>query len=227
MKYYKRYYNIIILVIVTCFIMAYIEVIITPPYFVKSLIKLLLFFLVPIIYSNMNKGIHLKDILNFKLKPFLISLLIGIGVYAVILGGYILLENQLNLSFLPNLLENNIGVNKNNFILVALYITFVNSFLEEFFFRGFAYFSLKNISSEKTANIFSALSFALYHVAIIDGWFSLTATFIIIISLFASGLFFNYLNKKNNSIFPSWIIHIFANLAINTIGVYLFQLLGA
>ena len=31
------------------------------------------------------------------------------------------------------------GVNAGNFVFVALYISIVNSLLEEFFFRGFAF----------------------------------------------------------------------------------------
>ncbi|NLG81922.1 MAG: CPBP family intramembrane metalloprotease [Bacilli bacterium] len=227
MKYYKRYYNIISLVIIACLIMAYVEVIITPTYFVKSLVKLLIFGIVPIIYSLINKNTHLKEIFHFKLKPFILSLLIGVGVYVLIIGGYVILDKYYDLSNVPSLLENNLGINKDNFILVAIYISMINSFLEEFFFRGFAYFSLKNISTKKIANIFSALAFSLYHIAIIDGWFQFTLTFFIIVGLFISGIFFNYLNEKSKSIFPSWLVHIFANFAINTIGIYLFKILGA
>lgn len=226
MKYYKRYYNIISLVIIACLIMAYVEVIITPTYFVKSLVKLLIFGIVPIIYSLINKNTHLKEIFHFKLKPFILSLLIGVGVYVLIIGGYVILDKYYDLSNVPSLLENNLGINKDNFILVAIYISMINSFLEEFFFRGFAYFSLKNISTKKIANIFSALAFSLYHIAIIDGWFQFTLTFFIIVGLFISGIFFNYLNEKSKSIFPSWLVHIFANFAINTIGIYLFKILG-
>jgi len=226
MKNYKRYYNIISLVIIACLIMAYVEVIITPTYFVKSLVKLLIFGIVPIIYSLINKNTHLKEIFHFKLKPFILSLLIGVGVYVLIIGGYVILDKYYDLSNVPSLLENNLGINKDNFILVAIYISMINSFLEEFFFRGFAYFSLKNISTKKIANIFSALAFSLYHIAIIDGWFQFTLTFFIIVGLFISGIFFNYLNEKNKSIFPSWLVHIFANFAINTIGIYLFKILG-
>lgn len=227
MKNYKRYYNIISLVIIACLIMAYVEVIITPTYFVKSLVKLLIFGIVPIIYSLINKNTHLKEIFHFKLKPFILSLLIGVGVYVLIIGGYVILDKYYDLSNVPSLLENNLGINKDNFILVAIYISMINSFLEEFFFRGFAYFSLKNISTKKIANIFSALAFSLYHIAIIDGWFQFTLTFFIIVGLFISGIFFNYLNEKSKSIFPSWLVHIFANFAINTIGIYLFKILGA
>lgn len=226
MKNYKRYYNIISLVIIACLIMAYVEVIITPTYFVKSLVKLLIFGIVPIIYSLINKNTHLKEIFHFKLKPFILSLLIGVGVYVLIIGGYVILDKYYDLSNVPSLLENNLGINKDNFILVAIYISMINSFLEEFFFRGFAYFSLKNISTKKIANIFSALAFSLYHIAIIDGWFQFTLTFFIIVGLFISGIFFNYLNEKSKSIFPSWLVHIFANFAINTIGIYLFKILG-
>ncbi len=112
------------------------------------------------------------------------------------------------------------GVTGNNFWLVSLYIAFVNSFLEEFFFRGFGFLSLGEALGPKAAYLFSSLLFALYHVAIMASWFSL-ALFL----LLTAGLLFNWLDSRTNSLYPSWFVHICANLAINSIGFLLFGLL--
>lgn len=54
------------------------------------------------------------------------------------------------------------------------------------------------------------------------GWFSIYLYIITLIGLFIGGLIFNYLNEKNENIYSSWLVHMFANFAINTIGFILF-----
>ena len=43
--------------------------------------------------------------------------------------------------------------------------------------------------------------------------------------LIVGGCIFNYLNEKNDNIYPSWFVHMFANFAINTVGFILFGIL--
>ena len=105
---------------------------------------------------------------------------------------------------------------------MSLYISFVNSLLEEFLFRGFVFLTLKRITGKKFAYLFSATVFALYHVAMMIGWFGIGVFFIVMVGLFAGGLIFNFLNEKSSTVYPSWLVHMFANFAINTIGFILF-----
>ena len=46
-----------------------------------------------------------------------------------------------------------------------------------------------------------------------------------IILNFAGGCIFNFLNEKCGNIYPSWLVHLCANLAINTVGFILFGIL--
>lgn len=108
---------------------------------------------------------------------------------------------------------------------VSLYISFVNSMLEEFFFRGFAFLTLKRLTGRKFAYIFSASVFAIYHIAMMTGWFGPLVFLIIMAGLFSGGLIFDYLNEKSSSVYPSWIVHMFANFAINTVGFILFGII--
>ena len=145
-------------------------------------------------------------------------------MYIIILGGYFLLKDIFDFSSVTTSLTNNIGVTGKNFIFISLYISFVNSLLEEFFFRGFAFITLKRITSRKFAYLFSAAVFAVYHIAMMIGWFSLYVFLIVMAGLFAGGLIFNYLNEKSSTIYPSWLVHMFANFATNTIGFILFAM---
>lgn len=214
---------IIITVVFACLCMGLVDAIIQPGYWVKSVIKVALFLLLPIIYGIYSKASRLKSLFIPNKSGLLIALAMGLGIYAIILGAYFVFRNIFDFSALTSSLTDSAGVDKNNFIFVALYISFVNSLLEEFFFRGFAFLTLKNLSSRKTAYLFSSAAFAFYHVAMMIGWFGLPVVLLALAGLFAGGMIFNFFNEKWGNIYLSWLIHMFANFAINTIGFMLFN----
>ncbi|MEE1046650.1 MAG: type II CAAX endopeptidase family protein [Clostridia bacterium] len=221
----KRATAIIAIVVFCCAVMAVVDGIIQPHYAVKSAVKVALFLILPFGYSFINKELSLKSLFMANKKGIGIALLLCIPVYIVILGGYLLLKDVFDFSAVTSSLTGNIGVSKENFPIVALYISFVNSLLEEFFFRGFAFLTLRKAVSEKTAYIFSSAVFALYHIAIMTGWFSAGVFAITLSGLFIGGLIFNLLNSKSGNIYTSWFVHMFANFAINTIGFMLFGII--
>lgn len=221
----KRIGAIVTIVAFSCVVLAIIDGIIQPRYLIKSGLKLILFLVVPFVYSMFDKKLHLRDLFKINKRGMRTALMLCIPVYAVIIVGYLLLKNVFDFSAVTKSLTHNIGVNRDNFAVVAIYISFINSLLEEFFFRGFAFLTLKRLSSYKVANIFSAAVFALYHIAIMSGWFSVGVFVIIILGLFVGGIIFNYLNARSDNIYTSWFVHMFANFAINTVGFMLFGII--
>ena len=218
--------TIILIVLIGCLIMGFIDAVIRPDYLVKSFIKIMLFSIMPIIYSRYDKELNLSSLFKVKSKrEIIIALLAGLAVFLFILGAYLIIGRLFDFSNVTSSLSENIGVDKENFILVAIYISFVNSLLEEFFFRGFAFLKLKEVSTRKFAYIFSALAFALYHVAMMIGWFDISLFILTIGGLFIGGLIFNYFNEKYKNIYVTWLIHMFANFSINYIGFMLFNLI--
>ena len=221
----KKKNTIILIVLIGCLIMGFIDAVIRPEYLIKSFIKILLFSIMPIMYSRYDKDLNLTSLfkINSK-KEIIIAILSGAGIFTFILGAYFILGNLFDFSNIVSSLSENVGVNNNNFIFVAIYISFVNSLLEEFFFRGFAFLKLKEVSNRKFAYIFSSLAFALYHVAMMIGWFDISLFLLTIVGLFIGGLIFNYFNEKYKNIYVTWLIHMFANFAINYIGFMLFNI---
>lgn len=212
-------------VVAFCAVMAIVEVALKPGYFAKSAVKMILFLALPVLYALFDKELKLKPLFAIDKKGIRFASVLCIAVYILILGGYLLLKDVFDFSAITDALASNIGVSRDNFIFVSLYISFVNSFLEEFFFRGFAFLTLKRVSGKRFAYLFSAGCFAVYHIAMMTGWFSVGAFLLIMAGLFAGGLIFNYLNEKSGTIYPSWLVHMFANFAINTVGFMLFGIL--
>ena len=208
-----------------CAAMAVIDGIISPQYAVKSAMKVLIFGLLPIAAVILMKDKSFFELLKSTKKGLFISLGLGVILYAFILGAYFIFKDVFDFSAVTASLTEGEGVTKENFPIVALYISVCNSFLEEFFFRGFAFLSLKGVLGRRLSHTISALAFAVYHVAIMSGWFSPVLFALVMLGLYVGGVIFNVLDEKTGDIFPSWILHAFANFAINTVGMILFGII--
>ena len=217
----RRTILILSVTVICCLMMALVDGVLRPGYVVKSAIKITLFMLIPLIASRMDWSILYLSLLRPKRKGLLPAIALGVGIYVVILGGYFLVSPFFDFSQIAGALTDNAGVTKENFLYVSLYISFANSFLEEFFFRGFVFTNLKHHSGRKLAYIFSAAAFSLYHVAMMIGWFSSALFLLVMAGLVIGGMIFNWLNEKLDTIYCSRLTHMFANFAINTIGFML------
>lgn len=220
----KNIISIITMIVIGCIAMAYVDAVISPDYAVKSIIKILIFLTLPLVYSLISKEVSFRPLFKFEKKEMRFSILLGLGVYVFILGSYFLIGPYFDFTQVTESLQSNIGVNAGNFVFVAIYISIVNSLLEEFFFRGFAFLTLKKLTGRKFAYIFSAGAFSVYHIAMMTSWFTVRLFILLIVSLFVAGLLFNWLNERDGNIYTSWMVHMCANLAINTIGFMLFGL---
>ena len=209
--------------VICCLVMALVDGVLRPGYGVKSAIKAAMFMLIPLLASRIDRSVLYLPLLRPKKKGLLPAVALGAGIYVVILGGYFLVSPFFDFSRIAGALTANAGVTKKNFLYVSLYISFANSFLEEFFFRGFVFTNLKLLSGRKLAYLLSAAAFSLYHVAMMLGWFSPVLFLLVMAGLVIGGMIFNWLNEKLDTIYCSWLTHMFANFAINTIGFMLLK----
>lgn len=208
---------------ICCGIMALVDGVLRPGYAVKSAIKIATFALIPFLLHLTDRELLFKEVFCFRKKGFATAFGLGAGLYVLILGAYFCVRNFFDFSSIAVNLTQNAGVTKDNFLYVSLYISFVNSLLEEFFFRGFLFLNLKKLSPRRFAYLCSAAAFALYHVAMMTGWFSWWLWVLVMTGLTVGGMIFNWLNEKLNCIYVSWLVHMFANFAINTIGFILLR----
>lgn len=214
--------KIILTLILACFFMGYIDAILQPPYFQKSFFKILLFSLLPCLVVS-NRNAFFSHLLSYDKKSIQYGGFVGGILFCFLFGGYFLTRNFFDFSNITPSLESNMSITKENFLFVSLYIALINSFLEEFFFRGFAFLELKHHTTPEKACCLSAFFFACYHVAMMIGWFSIPVFCLALVGLFVGGLIFNFFAYQYNSLYPSWLIHGFCNLGINAVGFVLFS----
>lgn len=208
---------IISLVIICCTTMAIVEMVIEPAYIVKSAIKIALFFIVPMIAMKTQNISVFSDsfALNFKSIAKLLGL--GLAIYSTIMVAFVFTRGVFDYTALVDSLSADQNVSPQNFIWIALYISFGNSLLEEFMFRLVAFLILSDLIGKKAAYLFSSLTFAVYHVAMIGSSFPFPLLIISLIGLAMGGMIFNYVDEKKRNIYNSWIVHMFADFAIMSI----------
>lgn len=224
----RKHTYILVSSLLACVLMYYVEQVMKVNYLTKTLIKVVIFTIIPYTYIWLYKKSTLKIAVNYKntdKKHLKVGAILGFASFLAILTAYFSLKDIINLQGIAQELQNKSKITPVNFIFVALYITFGNSFLEEFFFRGFVFLNLYEMKSKKTAYIYSSFLFALYHIAIFKSWFDVGLMALALTGLIVIGLIFDFIDTKSKNFINSWIVHILADMAIMLIGMKMFGIL--
>lgn len=193
-------------------------------YNTKIIVKLIAFLTFPLIYISIAKDNVIKDSVenakrNFrKLKIRSISTILGLALFIFLIGMFFIFKGFLDMEAMRTDFADKYKITKDNLLFYGLYMSFVNSLLEEYFFRGFIFLNLKKIGYKKTGYMTSSMMFAIYHIANFQNWFSPILYILAIAGLFVGGTIFNLLDDKENTFFNSWFVHICADLAIVLMG---------
>lgn len=222
----KECIKIILLSLVGVVIIGYFDGFAPVPYGMKAGGKCVLFIGIPLLYQSVfgrkDSDFSIGAMFSRDKRALCVAGGMGLFVFTVIFGSYLLLGAVVDLSAVTGQLDERMNINAGNFVAVAVYIATCNSFLEEFYFRGFLFFRLKEYGSRAMAQIGSSVIFALYHVAIMVTWFEWWVFCLCMVALVIGGVIFNCLDEKTESLYPSWLTHGCANVAINTVGMILF-----
>lgn len=221
--------KIAVLAILSCAMLYFIEQVLQANYLWKTMAKVSLFLLVPLIFIHFVIRMPILKFLNLKaidVKNLRLGFLFGLLSMGIVIAAFFLFQPLIDGgAILDDLIERQ-QITKEIFIFIAIYITFVNSLLEEFYFRGFLFLNFYEKGNPLFSYVFSALLFAVYHVAIFATWFNIGITFLALLGLFIAGLLLNWLNTKSKNFLNSWIFHIFADIGVMIIGFYLFGFFG-
>jgi len=222
----KKY--IILSSLIACILLYLVEQVLVVSYLVKTVIKVLFFIFIPYVYNktiikqNLLKTINYKKTDKHHLK---MGFILGLLCFFIILATYYLFSNIIDLQSISKNLQSKSKISASSFIYVGLYITFGNSFLEEYFFRGFIFLNLYEHKSKKLAYVYSSMLFGLYHIAIFKAWFNIELVVLALIGLISIGFIFNWLDTKSKNFVNSWIVHILADSAIIIIGLRMFGII--
>lgn len=219
---------VIISSLIACVLLYYIEQVLQTDYFIKTGSKILLFLVIPYIYIRFIKKVSFKEAVNFSKidkKHLKLGFIFGMASFFIVLTAYFVLRNFIDLQAIAEEMQSKSKITSANFLFIGAYVTFGNSFLEEFFFRGFIFLGLYELKHKKTAYVYSSFLFGIYHMAIFKNWFNPALIGLALFGLIFIGFVFDWLNTKSENFLNSWLVHILADCAIIIIGLKMFSMI--
>ena len=95
---------------------------------------------------------------------------------------------------------------------------YVNSLLEEIFFRGLIFHAFDN---RLISYLVSGISFSLYHLSMIANWGNAFIFVLMLVLLFIASVVLQIFSLHFKSLKASYLVHAMSNLAINSLGFYI------
>ncbi len=161
-----------------------------------------------------------------------IGLLTGVGAVTFILSlFYLVFQKSEMIASAPTLIQEKLhafGASSwSAFMVFALLVSLVHSFLEEYYWRSYVFHETKNLLSKQnlvsplaSALVISSLGFSLHHFLIIwhyaghQGFLS----FLLTLPVAIAGAIWALCLEKTGRIWAGWLCHILADLSLMWIG---------
>jgi hypothetical protein len=100
------------------------------------------------------------------------------------------------------------------FVGFSLYVTLINSLLEEYAWRWFVFHQCESLMTRKTAVAVSALCFTAHHLLALFAQMPLLPTLLCGLGIFIGGAIWSWAYLRYRSIWPAYISHVFADAVI-------------
>ena len=108
----------------------------------------------------------------------------------------------------------------------AAYWCIFNSLLEEYVWRWFVYRKCEVLLPGWWAVSLSGVFFTIHHVIALHAYFDLRITVVGALGVLAGGITWSGCYLKFRSVWPGWISHVWADLAVFGVGYHVFFLLN-
>ncbi len=107
------------------------------------------------------------------------------------------------------------------FALLAFFLSFIHSFLEEYYYRWFLYRALRQRLGQLPSLLISSLGFMGHHVLVVHAYLGpeyLGTTIVLSLAVAIGGAFWAWLYERTGSLVGPWVSHVLADLLIMGIG---------
>lgn len=100
----------------------------------------------------------------------------------------------------------------------ALLISFINSLVEEYYWRWFLYGSLRGVMRTHWAHVLAGTAFASHHTVITTYYFGIGWGLVFGACVGVGGIIWSMMYERHSTILGSWISHLIVDLALFSIG---------
>lgn len=150
---------------------------------------------------------------------FAAAVVIGLGMAAAIVAAYFVLGvGRINPAEVRAEVVD-MGLDSGaRYIGAALYWIFVNSVIEEYVYRWFMQAQCERLMSKTWAIIAAAGLFTVHHVVALASYLDLPLVVLASLGVFVGGLVWGWMYGRYQSVWPPWLAHAFADVAIFVCG---------
>ncbi len=151
-----------------------------------------------------------------------IGLLSGLAIAAVIgLGAWLMGVQNMDLGPLRGAVDEMGLGTSSTYLAAAAGWTLVNSLMEEYVYRWFVLTQSERLLSPTGAILASAVVFTLHHVIAVSQYLEPVLSILASAGVFVGGVIWAWLYGRYRSIWPGWISHVLADVAVFGIGWWL------
>jgi hypothetical protein len=179
----------------------------------------------PILYLRAH-GLRVgRDILRLHHWPsgLVPAMWLGMAAIAIFVGAYWLWGGVLvDEDHVVERISAEFAVSRRTVLLVAPFTIIINSLLEEFFYRGFAFGLLvrKNLA---LGYLLPAAAFTVQHLLFISDWVGPVALTLAVVGLFGLALVLEYLYARYDTIVCPWLVHACGDVAMMGLAVQMLR----
>ena len=171
--------------------------------------------LTDLLSQNVSLTVFLKNCGFRASRKMLVSSLIwGVCIFTAVFAFFSFFEGRIWDSTEISEVISRWGINTMNPLLFLAVMVFGNSFLEEFFWRGYIVHKLSSFFGKRGVILISAFFYSSYHAITTGALFSLQYAIVSTMAVFAAGVVWGTVRVKTASILFPVITHLFADLSI-------------
>ncbi len=179
-------------------------------------------FLWPLFWLASARKLFPKGMIRHK-ASLIWGLFSGLFICLIVAGVYALWQNQL-FSDLSGIQEKAVDfglITPFRYLLFSLFLSFIHSLLDEYYWRWFVFKGLQIWFSWLTAAVLGSLAFAFHHYLVLSQFFPISLTLLFGTLVGVAGFFWSFLYKKTGSLLGPWLSHASVNLAVMGVGYFL------
>ena len=154
-----------------------------------------------------------------KQRELLAGGILGLLMFGVILGVYLLFGQQLIDAVDVRIKAQEVGISSSNiYVAGAIYWTLINSLIEEYIWRWFVYSKCEKLVPGIGAVLLCGLFFILHHIIALAAYTELPVVILGSLGVFIAGALWSFCYLNFRSIWSGYLSHILADLAIAIVG---------
>lgn len=158
-----------------------------------------------------------------RIQPKMDGLLVGAasgGLLAVIIIGsyWLIARPMIDFGSLRTLMTDTGIQTVNQYLMLVLYLTFINSLIEEYVFRWFLFEQLSRLISPLLAVGASGLIFMGHHTLVLTAYIPWQFNLLASLGVLTGGLLWSWLYYRYDRVWPAYLSHIGADIGVFVIG---------